>query len=306
MHNDTAPDPLDAASLRTVPECNADSADNLLQLHGLNWHVEARDVYLADGTVVTGARAIVRSSDDRCLGIVKARYVPIDNLDVFSIFDGFCRAGMLRYARAGQFRGGSIVWMQAEITSRAPIQIGPDNIKRYALAVLSHDGSHAVKFCITPTRVMCLNTLIVALSVADTVVIRHTAGSKIRIRDATRAIEAANQGFDEFEHKANLMLAAPMSDNDMAAFAAEMLPGSKGQDTAVAARTENARRDLVHLFRHGAGHGDIAGTRWAAYNAVAEYTDYQRPTRGEGNRMASAMIGTGAALKRKAWQTLTY
>jgi phage/plasmid-like protein (TIGR03299 family) len=305
----TAPDAFDAVSLRSVPLHETTSAETLLRKAGLDWEVRAVPMYLPDtsGNLRQSERdrAVVRVTDGRHLGTVGMRYHPVQQIDVFSLFDSFAQAGLLRFARAGQFHGGSVVWIQAEITDKAPMRIGPDTVKRYALAVLSHDGSMSVRFAVTPTRVACWNTLIAAIMNADTAtVIRHTAAAAIRLADASRALERAGRAFAEFEHGANRLLAAPMSDREMVEFAAYVLPGSKGQDTAVATRTENARREVIHLFRHGKGHEEITGTRWAAYNAIAEYTDYQRSTRGEGNRMASAFVGSGAALKRAAWSSL--
>jgi hypothetical protein len=50
----------------------------------------------------------------------------------------------------------------------------------------------------------------------------------------------------------------------------------------------------------------IQGTKWQAYNAVAEYVDYYRVPKSKktGARLEGAWFGSGANVKERAWNFL--
>jgi hypothetical protein len=73
-------------------------------------------------------------------------------------------------------------------------------------------------------------------------------------------------------------------------------------------RAENARSDLISLAVTGTGQDipGVAGTAYAAMNAVTEYVNYHRSTRGkedavrQAKRFESTLFGSGSKLVTSA------
>ena len=138
---------------------------------GLDWEVEKRQVYCskdaevvspspvpipANGTMqeVPDSYAVVRLTDDKPLGVVGARYVPLQNLDAFSFFDELVGNKEAYYETAGSLRGGKVIW----IMSKLPGTIGTvaDPIDKWLLLANAHDGSRKVIVVASPVRTVCM------------------------------------------------------------------------------------------------------------------------------------------------------
>jgi phage/plasmid-like protein (TIGR03299 family) len=173
--------------------------------------------------------------------------------------------------------------------------------------VNSHDGSTALRIVVTPIRVACWNSLALAIRHGHGVSIRHTASAPQRVAEARRALAIAHHEFDQFESVAQRMGATRYTESDMAGLVSTLFPGGESEPSA---RTEAIRRSVQALFSTGIGHEDIAGTAWAALQAVTEYVDHHRPSRGRDDhtradtRLTSAWFGSGSLLKRRAYEHL--
>jgi phage/plasmid-like protein (TIGR03299 family) len=288
------------------------TAVDALKLAGLDWQVRRALVFTGAGIVqraVERAWATVRMSDGKPLGIVGERYVPVQNDQAFAFFDDIVGAGQAIYHAAGALDGGRKVWILAKLPGDILIREARDVVERYLLLVNSHDGSTALRMLMTPIRVVCQNTLSIALrqGAADGIAIRHTASATARLDEARRALGLAHHYYDEFASEVDRLACASYSDAQMKALVESLLPGVPDE---VSTRTRNQRARIISLFTEGQGHAAIAGTAWAALNAVAEYVDHVRSVRGADvasraeKRLASAWLGSGAAFKRAAHQTI--
>lgn len=274
-------------------------ARDALQATGLDWSVEKRPVYLGSGQVIPKKWATVRSSDGAPLGVVGDRYQVLDHTDALSLFDPFVGAG-LRYANAGTFRGGALVYVQAEMPGGA-VSVAGDEHRRYLTLVASHDGTRAMSIFLTAVRIVCTNTLMAALREGrngGAFTFRHTASSADRLAIAGRALAAADAEFTRFGALAERLRLAPFSRQD-AIDLVEYLAPTKSDGGEASTRTRNVRAQIIDLTETGIGLGAHRGTAWAAVNAVTQYVDHERPSRA-GGRELSAMFGTGAKMKADA------
>ena len=138
------------------------SAD-ALRLAGLDWTVQPRKLVLADGGApVENYVANVRSSDGAVLGVVTERYTVVQNTDAFAFTDNLI-GGDVRYETAGSLLGGKKIWLLAKLPDT---EIAGDKTEPYICFSNTHDGSGAVRVCMTPVRVVCNNTLNLALGTA--------------------------------------------------------------------------------------------------------------------------------------------
>lgn len=165
------------------------SKEALIQA-GLDWKVEQTDVYAASGERIPGYKANIRDIDRSVLGIVGDRYKIVQNEEAFAFTDGLLGEGV-KYETAGSLAGGKIVWMLAKLPEK--YIISGDAIEPYLVFCNSHDGSGAIRVAMTPVRVVCQNTLNLALKGASRVwSARHTGNVMSRMDEARETLQLAN------------------------------------------------------------------------------------------------------------------
>ena len=178
-------------------ECVAEAltSKEALKLAGLDWNVIQKNVLTEDGIYVPGFKVNVRDSDEKVLGIVTNRYKVVQNRDAFSFTDALLGEGV-RYETAGSLLGGKKIWLLARLP-REYIVTG-ERISPYLVFSNSHDGSGAVKVAVTPIRVVCNNTLNLALCTAQrSWSMIHTGNIKNKIQEAEDTLFMADQYMSE-------------------------------------------------------------------------------------------------------------
>lgn len=141
----------------------APTSAEALSLAGLDWKVVQKELVTDDGTPVTGFKANLRETDNQVLGVVTDRYKVVQNEDAFAFTDSLLGEGVT-YETAGSLQNGRRTWMLAKLPTK--YIISGDEITPYLVFMNSHDGTGAIKAAMTPIRVVCQNTLNLALSTA--------------------------------------------------------------------------------------------------------------------------------------------
>ncbi len=141
----------------------APDSTSALKLAGFDWSVFQKKLITADGIPVPGYKANVRNTDNRVLGVVTDRYKIVQNHEAFAFTDALLGEGVL-YETAGSLQDGRKTWILAKLPQK--YIISGDEITPYLVFMNSHDGSGAIKAAMTPIRVVCMNTLNLALSTA--------------------------------------------------------------------------------------------------------------------------------------------
>lgn len=288
---------------------SAQSIREALELARLDWRVTKAPVFAMHGQThveVPDKYATIRTDNSTPLGVVGARYEVVQNDRAFSTVDAIVREGNLKFVRGGDLDGGSRVWLQA---SMGPIDLGRDSspVNRFLLFANSHDGTTSVTMGMTPVRVVCQNTLNLAMRgiKKSGFTIKHTKRADDLITEAQRALGIAHSYYDAFAEEANRLLARRFTDDMMKELGLGLIPKARTGDDST--RSKNRRDELVQLFTTGKGHGPIAGTAWAALNAAIEFSDHARETRVHGEsdreegRVAASWFGSGAAFKQQAY-----
>ena len=280
------------------------NTNQMLELAHLNdWNVRLEDVALPDGfnsdkgySFVTRTNPFDRTQND-VLGVVGERYVPLQNEDLFSFGDNLLDGGG-RWETAGSIRGGRVVF--GSIALRDSITLDPkgvaDKIDNYLLINTSHDGSIAIQASITPVRVVCANTLNLALSsfkgkkaVKQTFKIRHTQTAEGKIAVAREALGLAKTYIDEFSQIANAMIETEITKAQFDKIVELAYPAPE-KDAKGSFKKYDAKVDLIQSIYVGDFNNTIAGTAWGAFNALTERLDWYRSARGGSNEsiLASA------------------
>ena len=139
------------------------SSQEALQASGLDWNVVQRPIMTSAYEPIPGYKANIRDIDNKILGVVSDRYRVVQNAEAFAFTDALLGEGV-KYETAGSLQEGRRIWLLAKLPDKYIIE--GEQIEPYLVFSSSHDGSGAIKVAMTPVRVVCQNTLNMALSSA--------------------------------------------------------------------------------------------------------------------------------------------
>lgn len=284
------------------------TAREAIEAAGLNYLAELKDVQTVGGTPVPQRKAVVRSDTGDVLGVVGKSYVPVQNYQAFGFLDAIVADGGLHYHTAGALGKGERVWMLAKLPDHIRVKGSDDLVEKFLLLSNSHDGSTALRTLFTPIRVVCQNTLNLALREGRNqgISILHKGDLAGKIREAQRVLRLAERFYDDAAAKIDILASHYPTVDQVQRYFESLHPDPTDADNS---RAKRVRENLTQIFETGIGLDmpAIKGTSWAAFNAVTEWVDHHRPTRAAdpteraSRRLKSAWWGSGATLKAKAW-----
>lgn len=245
-----------------------------------DWLVEKRPIFakLEDGTLIPVADkfATVRNHPKAgyaALGVVGNQYVPVQNEEAFEILDAIRDDSGAVYETAGSLYNGKRVFISMKLPNTLKFAGGQDNVELYILASNSHDSSTAFQLMVTPIRVVCANTLAMALSNHKRIInLKHTRNVKSRVTEARDALGLTFAYVEEFEKQVEKLINAPMTNSEFNSYIEKVYKvknTTKKQET----RTEKVQQEVRALW-NAPTQENVKGTQWAAYNAVVEYVDW--------------------------------
>ena len=227
------------------------------------------------------------------LGVVGERYVPLQNEDLFAFGDNILDGGG-RWETAGSIKGGRVVFGSLALERETVLDPSgvADKVKTYLLINTSHDGSIAIQASITPVRVVCANTLNLALGrkgkgPKQSFKIRHTQSAQGRVQIARETLGLANKYMDEFDILANAMIQKEITAQQFNDIVLAVYPKPEGEKKIALTKWQN-KIDLVNDIYTGQYNGMIANTAWGALNALTERLDWHRSARGGNNESVLA------------------
>lgn len=289
------------------------TAREAIQAASLDWTVTKEPISIAStGTLIPKSYATVRESDGKPLGVVGEIYTPLQNSEAFDFMDGLAHDGSMRYHVAGSLFSGEQVFILGKIGN---MEIIPsDQIDNYILLVHSHNGQKTIRVLFTAVRVVCNNTVNLALQQGKKqgLSIKHTKNAKNRIIEAQKILGLGQKQFNAFEQFGKAATKIEFNTNLLNNFIKAVLPEPPEEAKRAITINEKTRDKLVELFESGTGTDipGVAGTAWAAYNAVSEFTNYYRPIKGKTNlaekRFTYTMLNKPAMLSRATQFILQY
>ena len=263
-----------------------------------NWDVRLLD--MAIPTSLTSDKEyqyVVRTnptenSQTDVLGIVGERYHVLQNEDLFSFGDNILDGGG-RWETAGSIRGGRVVFGALALERETILDPSgvADKVKTYLLINTSHDGSIAIQASITPVRVVCANTLNLALGgvgrkknkgIKQSFKIRHTQTANGKVQIARETLGLANAYMDEFDVMAKAMIEKEVNAIDFNNIILAAYPKPESDLKGSNKKWENKINTINDIYT-GEFNGMISGNAWGAFNALTERLDWYRSARGGNN-----------------------
>ena len=282
------------------------SLDVWLQAAGMNWTIEQSDVLFnvsQDGMHIRmhrDAKVLYRSDTLAPLSVVSPRYKVVQPHEVLHFYNDLVHAGGFELETAGVLKGGKKLWALARTGQETLVRSG-DKVKAYLLLATSCDGTLCTTAQFTSVRVVCNNTLQIAVGDSQGAVkVPHS--TVFDPRSVKDALGIGLSGWEAFMANIRQLSKRTVSPEEAKAFFAEVLdePLLPQQEDPALSR---AMQQLTMLYS-GAGMGSMLtgtrGTAWGLVNAVTEYVDHRRRARNQDYRLDSAWFGQGAQLKQKA------
>lgn len=302
---------------------DAPSSEEAIKLAHLEWEVTQQPVYTAtpqqtlagqpEQAEIKGYVANVRKDSGDVLGVVSDRYQPVQNVEAFNFCDGLLQDGIIRYESAGAMRGGKVVWLLAQMPQRRDEVADGDQLAPYILFTNSHDGTRAALIMPTSVRVVCMNTLRLALrrGEATALKIRHTGEIDQKLEAAREAVGLVNKMFDANIDTARKLAARKVQHSEFITYLDKLMPlPDKAQKRAYNHRTEIRQKIKDNFYSDPRQQlSAIRNSAWAAFNAVTQYVDHQADYRGNSatkraeNGWYSVTLGAGNDAKQEAFDT---
>ena len=257
----------------------APTSKDALHLAGLDWNVVSAPVYQENGLLIPGYKANVRDKDNSVLGIVSSRYRVVQNKEAFSFTDaliGDTEFGEVRYETAGSLCNGKKVWLLAKMPTK---KILDDDIEPYICFANSFDGSGAVQVCATPIRVVCANTMNLALNTAKRKwSTKHIGDMQSKLEEAELCLSLADKYMINLDIEADRLANAKLHEEEIEQILDEMFP--------VNDKTTERKKSNILQFKQNFWKAydmpDIQkfeDSAWKAVNAMSDVITHAAPTR---------------------------
>lgn len=270
---------------------------------GMDWRIEQSDVLFnvsSDGMHIrthADAKVLYRSDTLAPLSVVSPRYKVVQPHEVLHFYQDLVSAGGFELETAGVLKGGRKLWALAR-TGQETLLKGNDQVKAYLLLATSCDGTLCTTAQFTSVRVVCNNTL--QMAVGDSSGAVKVPHSTVFDPQAVKqALGLGLSGWERFIGNLKSLSKRTVSPEEARQYFQAVLDEPLADDS-VASR---AMQQVSALYS-GAGLGSLLsgsrGTAWGLLNAMTEYVDHRRRARSQDYRLDSAWFGQGAQLKQQA------
>jgi len=265
----------------------------MMKTAGLDWEVEKVDTYYRykGDNHRTGNQALIRSTDGKILTQVGEGWNPVQNAEAFDFFTDFVKAGDMVMDTAGSLKDGQIVWALADVRDGFSLFNG-DDVRGYLLFSNPHQYGKAIDIKFVMERVVCNNTLAVALNEKNQPAVRVNHRSVFDAEKVKEILGLSHNKVEKFKEAAEFLGSKQYSRADLERFFGKIFGESSREDKVLSRTAERA----VEVVENQPGDHFRPGTWWNAYNAVTYLTDHEL-CRSQDTRLTAAWFGGNA--KRK-------
>ena len=280
----------------------APESKEALRLAGLDWQVVQKPVMTDEGSFISGFKANVRDTDGQVLGIVTDRYRVVQNEEAFAFTDSLLGEGVT-YETAGSLQNGRRTWILARLPQR--YIISGDEITPYMVFMNSHDGSGSIKAAMTPVRVVCQNTLTLALETAKrSWATHHTGDIQGKLQDAKDSLLYAERYMAELGKTIDRLNRQKLSDRPVQEYLDALFPLL---DKATEQQQKNILRmkeDVLTRYRDAPDLQHVGRNAYRFVNAVSDFATHAKPLKERSNYRENLFARTvdGNALIDRAYE----
>lgn len=257
----------------------APTSEDALHIAELDWRVEQTPVFTDAGIEIPGYKANRRNTDGSILGIVSDRYRIVQNTEAFEFTDaivGETEDGVVKYETAGSLCGGKRIWLLAKMPTKKVLD---DDVEPYMFFSNSHDGTGSIKVGMTPVRIVCANTLAIALNTAKRQwSTKHVGDMQSKLEEAKLCLRMADSYMANLDVEADRLANAKLYREQIEEILDEMFPA----DDNTSERKKNNIIQFKNQFWTAYNMPDIQkfeDSAWMAVNAMSDVITHSAPRR---------------------------
>jgi phage/plasmid-like protein (TIGR03299 family) len=276
---------------------------------GMDWAIEESEVRYISGNNNVGVinafpeqKVLYRSDTKAPLAVVSKRFKVVQPGEVLEFYRDLTAHSGFELETAGVLREGRKFWALAR-TGQSTVLKGRDRVDGYLLLATACDGTLATTAQFTSVRVVCNNTLRVALGGASGA-IKVPHRSRFDADTVKRQLGITVSSWDGFVARMKALVECPVDPDTVEGLLRRVLT-YQVQDGKANVVNEQALANVRALYEGGGRGAMLAssrGTAWGVLNSVTEFVDHHRRARSDDHRRDAAWFGQGAQIKQKAWE----
>ena len=281
------------------------NSEDALVMSGLNWNVLQKPIMTTSGTPVPGYKANIRDTDNRVLGVVTDRYRVVQNSEAFAFTDALLGEGV-KYETAGSLQDGRRIWILAKLPDKYIIE--GDQIDPYLVFSSSHDGSGSIKVAMTPIRVVCQNTLNLAMSTAkrcwSTI---HIGDLAAKMDEAHNTLLLAEKYMGRLGMEFSRLSKIKLSDQKVLEYIDLLLPMDEQPTDIHRKNITRIREDMKARYFDAPDLRHVGKNAYRFVNAVSDFATHAKPLRNTANYQENMFAKTieGNPLIDRAYELVT-
>lgn len=295
--------------LGTVVDHTMTATEVLTEAHLAGWNVrkmpllvnfnDEESLFGIENKTVGRYEAVVRDNpvtfDADILGVVGTQYTPFQNEDLVQLLDAVVGESGANYETAGSLNDGRRVFVSMKLprTMTLTNKKTDDDTDFFITVTNSHDGTSSLTMMVTPIRVVCANTLALALQYNRGIIrVRHTKNMRVTIDEVRKDLDLVSSYIDEFEDQAQRMIQRQMDEDEIRAKFEEIY---KSADADISERARTVRTahvdSVMSVYQNAETLNGMRGTGWGGFNAVTEYLDHHiKSQNGDEGRATRALF----------------
>lgn len=253
------------------------NSEDALRTAGLDWKVRQQEIMTLDFKEVKGYKANIREDNGTVLGVVTDRYRIVQNGEAFAFTDSLISHGVT-YETAGSLQAGRRVWILAKLPEA--YTLADEKVDPYLVFSNSHDGTGSIKVAMTPIRVVCQNTLNLALSDAKRIwTTIHTGDIRQKLDEARSTLLTAGQYMGALSREAEELSLIKMADKKAMQFIDELIKMPDEPTDLQKTNIVRLRKDIAHRYFDAPDLRLMPKNGWRFINAVSDFATHTEPLR---------------------------
>lgn len=280
----------------------APNSEEALKLSGLDWSVIQQPIMTEDLTPIPGYKANIRDTDNRVLGVVSDRYRVVQNSEAFAFTDALLGEGV-KYETAGSLQDGRKIWLLAKLPDKYIIE--GEQIEPYLVFSSSHDGSGAIKVAMTPIRVVCQNTLNLALGSAKRIWSTvHVGELAAKMDEAYSTLQLAEKYMTNLGGEFAKLAKIKLTDSKVMEYIEMLLPMDEQSTEIHRKNIKRIREDLKIRYFDAPDLAHVGKNAYRFMCAVSDFATHAKPLRETANYREGVFAKTieGNPLIDKAYE----
>lgn len=280
------------------------SPEQMLDAAGLNWEVEKVPMFYntESGPVLTKSRALIRSSDKKLLTVINDSWNPVQNREAFEFFNDFVSAGDMEMHTAGSLRDGKMVWAMAQIKDSFEL-FGGDKVEGFLLFSNPHEFGRSIDIRFTPVRVVCNNTLTLALDEHAKHAVKVNHRSQFDGDAVKETLGIAKDRLQRYKEQALFLGQKKYKKESIIEYFNRVFPSLSKDEfkklELTKAPISRQAEEAMAVLHTQPGARFAEGSWWQAFNTVTYMADHKLG-RSQDSRLSSSWYGLNRAKKEKA------